>query len=117
MGIMQYVTAIENENDGCMLRIPVNETCGRAAITEIVMYVQLPVADEEDEFCGAELALHWDALTLQNNGGGDTGLALLRGEEDAVGEVMRELYDGKFLPRLGEILAAAGFGEDAITDI
>jgi hypothetical protein len=110
---MQNVTRTE---DGITLNIAVNEVFAGVKVTSITMHVG--VECDDDYWGDSDLAVNWDASTLQNTGGGDMGTLIMRGDDDEVGEVMGEFYwEHGFNKRLHEILIANGFTAAAANDV
>jgi hypothetical protein len=106
MSILQHV---KQEGDGgWLLEIAVNEKFAGVRVDSITMYV-----GEDEEGGDGDLAVNWSTEGLENTGGGDMGVLIMRGDDDEVGEVMGEFYwqDG-YTKRLAELLVAAGFSAE-----
>ena len=110
---MQNVTRTE---DGLALNIAVNEKFAGVTVTSITMHIG---TECDDEYWGdGDLAVNWATTGLQNTGGGDMGMLLMRGSNDEVGTVMGRFYwDNGFTARLRKILIANGFSKEAANDV
>ena len=99
--------------DGYMLNINLEGkgyTVGGAAVTGVSMFV-----NKDPEAGDGDLAVTWDIGGLENTGGGDMGMLLMRGDDDEVGGVMGEFYwNNGFTDTLQTILKQEGFGEEAV---
>ena len=110
--IAQNVT-VEDCGDGFMLHKEIDEQFAGVKVTDISLYVH----KDEDEGCG-DLAVTWSTDGLENTGGGDMGMLLMRGDNDEVGAVMGEFYwENGFTARLKELLVDMGFSEAAADDV
>jgi len=110
--IAQFVT-VEDCGDSFVLHKEIDEQFAGVKVTGISLYVY----KDEDEGCG-DLAVSWNVDGLENTGGGDMGMLLMRGDNDEVGVVMGEFYwENGFTARLKELLAEMGFSADAVDDV
>lgn len=82
-----------------------------------VLAISMAVAVDPDDGCG-DLAVEWDTGGLENTGGGDMDMLLMRGNDDEVGAVMSEFYwnDG-FTDTLKKILTEAGYSAASVDGI
>lgn len=107
----QYIT---EESEGYTLHIALNDVqCASVAVDGISMYIAKNAKDGD-----GDLAVSWDVEGLQNTGGGDMGMLLMRGDEDEVGAVMGAFYwDNAFTEELRNILLRCGFSKQAAEDV
>lgn len=109
--IAQHVT--REDDEFYFLHIALDEECAGVRVTGLGMHIAL----NEDEGDG-DLAVMWDVEGLENTGGGDMGMLLMRGNDDEVGAVMGEFYwNNAFTARLKEVLLATGFSDAAVDDV
>lgn len=115
--IAQHVV---REDCGYTMQILCDEECAGVRVNMITMHIS-----EEDpesnsytgDDCDGDLAVHWVADNLQNTGS-SIGSLLMRGQEDEVGQVMRQFYsDGEFTDQLQTLLMDAGFSEEAASSV
>lgn len=106
-------------DEGINFSIEVNEVHCGVLVKSIDMYVSTIKEDDDDDFWGdSDLTVNWSVEGIENTGGGDTGMLLLRGWEDEMGEIMRLFYSEEaFTDRLREILVAHGFSEEAADNV
>ena len=73
---------------------------------------------DENGYSDSDMYVTWSLEGLQNTGGGDMGMLLMRGDDDEVGNVMGAFYWGHaFDTQLTEILEDCGFSVSAIGDV
>ena len=109
---MQIKDVVTQNEEGFNLHIALNEMFAGVKVTSISMFI----ANDDDS--DGDLAVNWEADTLENTGGGNMGTLLMRGDEDEVGAVMGEFYwERGFDKRLKEILIAHGFSAKAAADV
>lgn len=110
----------ERSDEGINMYIDVDEYMGNVHVESITMFISTDVEEFEDNECwgDGDLAVNWSVEGIENTGGGDTGMLLLRGWEDEMGEIMRLFYSEEaFTDRLREILVAHGFSEEAADNV
>jgi hypothetical protein len=115
--IKQYITQVE---DGADFVVDVSDrdiVVSGVKVLAIGMYVST-VPARGDMYCDGDLYVAWDMQNCENNGGGDMGQLLMRGDEDEVGRIMGEFYwENAFTAQLRIILRDCGFSDAACNDV
>ena len=110
----------EADAEGISFSVDVSDkgyTVAGVKVIAVGMYASTD-GNDEDGYCDGDMYVSWSAEGLQNDGGGDMGMLLMRGDRDEVGAVMREFYsEDAFTAQLQSILADCGFSAEACADV